>query len=61
MTALTVTQEECVVAGTVDGSLLVFAPDPRRTISKRFDLADARPAGNASAPLSPVATLKFDT
>ena len=60
VTALTVTAEECILAGTFDGSMLVFAPDPRRTISKRFDLADARPMGSSPVPQGPVATLKFD-
>lgn len=44
LTALAVTDEECVLAGTSDGSLLVLAPDPRRTASRRLDLAaDADP------------------
>lgn len=48
ITALTVTSEECILAGTQDGSLLVFAPDPRRTMSKRLDLADAKSGADRS-------------
>ena len=41
MTALAVSPEECVLAGTADGAMLVFAPDPRRHITRRYNLADA--------------------
>ena len=59
VTALTVTGEECILAGTTDGSMIVFAPDPRRSIMRRFDLADARPASGGTAPHAP--TIRFDT
>jgi hypothetical protein len=42
MTSLAVTPEDCFLAGCADGALLVFAPDPRRRITRRFNLADAR-------------------
>ena len=58
ITALTVTGEECILAGTQDGSLLVFAPDPRRTMSKRLDLADAKSSHDRSKEA--VTTIKFD-
>jgi len=54
ITAMTVTDEECILAGTMDGSLLVIAPDPRRSISKRINLADPSPAREAAA------VIKFD-
>lgn len=60
ITALTVTPEECILAGTVDGSMLVFAPDPRRTISKRINLAD-RKSGASSLHREAVATIRFDS
>jgi hypothetical protein len=34
ITAMTVTEEECILAGTLDGSLLVIAPDPRQVLWK---------------------------
>ena len=55
ITAITVTEEECILAGTVDGSLLVIAPDPRRSISKRRNLADPNPVAREAAPV-----IKFD-
>ena len=58
ITALTVTPEECILGGTQDGSLLVLAPDPRRTIRRRFDYGELRKAGQ---PSQNVPTLRFDT
>ncbi|EIE23680.1 beach-domain-containing protein [Coccomyxa subellipsoidea C-169] len=61
ITALSVSAEECVVAGTQGGALLVFSPDPRRRMTRRLQLADARagPTATPAAP-SPSKTLKFD-
>ena len=42
ITALAVTAEDCIVAGCGDGALVLFAPDPRRSITRRYNLADAR-------------------
>lgn len=39
ITSLAVTPEQCFLAGTAEGSLVLFAPDPRRTITRRFNLA----------------------
>ena len=55
ITAITVTEEECILAGTMDGSLLVVAPDTRRSISKRIVLADPNPLAREAA-----AIIKFD-
>ncbi|GAB4815481.1 hypothetical protein N2152v2_002527 [Parachlorella kessleri] len=44
LTALAVTPEDCFLAGTAEGSVVLFAPDPRRRITTRFNLADVRPA-----------------
>jgi hypothetical protein len=61
ITALSVSAEECVVAGTQGGALLVFSPDPRRRMTRRLQLADARegPCASPATP-SPSKTLKFD-
>ena len=44
------------------GALLVFSPDPRRRMTRRLQLADARdgPRAGAAATPSPSKTLKFD-
>ena len=42
ITALTLTAEECVVAGTSKGGLLLYAPDSRRHITRRLEQADVR-------------------
>ncbi|KAK9837038.1 hypothetical protein WJX84_000368 [Apatococcus fuscideae] len=42
ITALAVTAEDCILAGTQDGCMMVFAPDSRRHITRRLNLADAR-------------------
>ena len=60
VTALSVTAEECIVAGTLNGALLVFSPDPRRRISRRLQLAAARSGSIAGSPsASPSKTLQF--
>jgi hypothetical protein len=60
VTALSVTPEECVVAGTLNGALLVFSPDPRRRISRRLQLPVARCGPMAGTPsTSPSKTLNF--
>ena len=60
VTALSVTAEECIVAGTLNGALLMFSPDPRRRISRRLQLADARSGPVANSPsASPSKTLNF--
>ena len=43
ITALALTPEDCIVAGTAEGSVVLFAPDPRRRITRRLNLAEARP------------------
>ena len=54
ITALSCTAEECIVAGTLGGALLVFSPDPRRRLTRRIQLAEARPrAGGPAAGGSP--------
>ena len=40
VTALSVTPEDCVVAGSREGCMLAFAPDSRRRIKDRVNLAD---------------------
>ena len=40
VTALALTPEGCVLAGTAEGSVVLFAPDNRRTITTRPALAD---------------------
>ena len=61
VTALSVTLEECVLAGTMNGALLVFSPDPRRRISRRLQLAVARSGPLANSPsASPSKTLNFN-
>ncbi|KAK9836952.1 hypothetical protein WJX81_002248 [Elliptochloris bilobata] len=52
VTALCVTAEQCIAAGTASGALLVFAPDPRRRLTRRVQLAAAR-VGARSANASP--------
>lgn len=42
ITALTLTPEESVIAGTSKGGLLLYSPDPRRRITRRLDQADVR-------------------
>ena len=37
VTALCVTAEQCIAAGTASGALLVFAPDPRRRLTVPHD------------------------
>ncbi len=61
ITALGVTAEQCIVGGTVGGALLVFSPDPRRRMTRRLQVADAR-SGPHAASASPTSskTLKFD-
>ncbi|KAK9824084.1 hypothetical protein WJX72_007613 [[Myrmecia] bisecta] len=49
ITSLAVTPEDCILGGTLDGCLLVFTPDPRRRITRRYNLADAR-SSSAAAP-----------
>ena len=44
--------DDCFVAGAADGSVVLFAPDPRRSITTRFNLADARPAGTPADALA---------
>jgi WD40 repeat protein len=39
VTALAVSPEGCFLAGTAEGSVVLFAPDPRRRITTRFNLA----------------------
>ena len=34
ITALAVTAEDCILAGTQDGCMMVFAPDSRRHITR---------------------------
>lgn len=46
LTALAITPEDCFLAGSAEGSLVLFAPDPRRRITTRFNLADVRPAAS---------------
>ncbi len=60
ITALSVSGEECIVAGTHSGALLVFSPDPRRRLTRRAQLAEARPPPGARPAPSPSKTLKFD-
>ena len=60
ITALSVSAEECIVAGTHSGALLVFSPDPRRRLTRRAQLAEARPPPGARPSASPSKTLKFD-
>lgn len=59
ITALTVTREECILAGTQDGTLLVFAPDPRRTLSRRLDLAETKPS-RAGGAREAAATIRYE-
>lgn len=48
------------MAGTLNGALLVFSPDPRRRISRRLQLAVAREGPLAGPPsASPSKTLNF--
>ncbi|KAK9806574.1 hypothetical protein WJX73_003713 [Symbiochloris irregularis] len=42
VTALALSSEECIVAGTARGALLLYVPDPRRRITRRLDQADVR-------------------
>ena len=60
ITALAVTPEECVIAGTAGGALLVFSPDPRRRITRRLQIASARPGPVMSAPSPHGCTIRFD-
>ena len=60
VTALAMTPEDCFLAGTASGALVAFAPDPRRRITRRLAMADARPGSQllhaaSSASMSTVA------
>eukprot|EP00887_Chlorella_sp_A99_P003486 scaffold7.g3486.t1 len=50
ITSLALTPEGCLLAGTAEGSLVLFAPDPRRRITRRVSVADCRPAAAAASP-----------
>jgi hypothetical protein len=60
ITALGLTHEECILAGTAEGAMLVFAPDSRRRITRRLPLADVRVPGAGPVPPGPERTLRFD-
>lgn len=47
ITALAVTAEDCILAGTQDGCMMVFAPDSRRHITRwlTYVLCSAWPRG----------------
>lgn len=49
ITSLALTPEEAFLAGTADGSILLFAPDPRRRITRRVAVADVRSAASSAA------------
>jgi hypothetical protein len=57
--ALTLSPEDCFLAGTADGSLLVYGPDPRRTITKRLPLTSGRIA--RASPLRDLAPARSPT
>ncbi len=59
LTALTVSAEQCIVAGTASGALLVFAPDPRRRLTRRVPLPAAR-AGPRATNSSPAKAVRFN-
>ncbi len=62
VTALAMTPEDCFLAGTASGALVAFAPDPRRRITRRLAMADARAGSQllhaaSSASMSTIAAL----
>jgi hypothetical protein len=59
ITALGLVGEECILAGTADGAMLVFTPDARRRITRRLPLPDVR-GHPLSGPPGPERTLRFD-
>lgn len=59
VTALCVSAEQCIAAGTATGALLVFAPDPRRRLTRRVQLVAAR-AGPRAANASPLKVVRFE-
>ena len=59
VTALCVTAEQCIAAGTATGALLVFAPDPRRRLTRRVRLAVAR-AGGRPVSASPSRVVRYE-
>ncbi len=52
VTALAMTPEDCFLAGTASGALVAFAPDPRRRITRRLAMADARAGSQLLQPAS---------
>ena len=57
VTALAMTPEDCFLAGTASGALVAFAPDPRRRITRRLAMADARSGSQQLLHVAPSATM----
>ena len=57
ITALAVTPEDCFLAGTATGALVAFAPDPRRHITRRLPMSDARLGSQLLSQSSSVSTV----